>query len=228
MGYDPAVVAEGESLFVLCAACHGPDARGLPGLGLDLLDSEFVDSHTDEELRDFVIAGRPVWDPANTTGVDMPPKGGNPTLTNEDILKIIAYIRVLDTQGADNEPAAPSSEDGPNPTSVPGTGIDLSAAGYDPERVSQGESLFVQCAACHGPDGRGLPGLGLDLIASQFVDENDDEALLNFVLIGRPVWDPANTTGVDMPPKGGNPALTDEDILKIIAYLRTLRANATS
>ena len=39
---------------------------------------------------------------------------------------------------------------------------------------------------------------------------------------GRSTSDPANTTGVDMPPKGGNPALTDQDLLDIIAYIRTL------
>ena len=127
----------------------------------------------------------------------------------------------------DNDGGASSPETSANPAPEVGTEIDLSAAGYDPERVSQGESLFVLCAACHGPDARGLPGLGLDLITSQFVEEYSDEALLDFVLIGRPVWDPANTSGVDMPPKGGNPALTDEDIRKIIAYMRTLRANST-
>jgi disulfide bond formation protein DsbB len=38
------------------------------------------------------------------------------------------------------------------------------------------------------------------------------------------MWDPLNTTGIDMPGKGGNPALTDDNILAIIAYLRTLAA----
>ena len=34
---------------------------------------------------------------------------------------------------------------------------------------------------------------------------------------------PDNTTGIQMPPKGGNPAMSDDDILDIIAYLRTLQ-----
>jgi disulfide bond formation protein DsbB len=34
--------------------------------------------------------------------------------------------------------------------------------------------------------------------------------------------EPENTTGVPMPPKGGNPALTDEQILEIIAFIHTL------
>lgn len=85
-----------------------------------------------------------------------------------------------------------------------------------------GEALFVTCAACHGPDGKGLPNLGKDFTTSEFVHSQSDAELLAFVKVGRPSGDPANDTGVDMPPKGGNPALSDEDILDIIAYIRTI------
>lgn len=97
-------------------------------------------------------------------------------------------------------------------------------ASYDPALVSQGQTLYMVCSACHGPDGRGLPNLGKDLVASDFVHSLTDEELLNFVKTGRPMWDPLNTTGIDMPPKGGNPAFSDDDILAIIAYLRSLSA----
>jgi disulfide bond formation protein DsbB len=46
--------------------------------------------------------------------------------------------------------------------------------------------------------------------------------MLAFILIGRDANDPENTTGVAMLPKGGNPALTNDDILDIIAYVRTI------
>jgi len=86
----------GEAQFQsTCAACHGTDAKGLPNLGKDMTTSEFIASQSDAELLAFVKQGRPVSDPANTTGVDMPPKGGNPALTDEQILDIIAYIRTL-------------------------------------------------------------------------------------------------------------------------------------
>jgi disulfide bond formation protein DsbB len=32
-----------------------------------------------------------------------------------------------------------------------------------------------------------------------------------------------NTTGIAMPPKGGNPLVTDEQLQIIVAYLRSLR-----
>ncbi len=95
VSYDPALVTKGEQLFLTCSACHGADALGLPNLGKNLVDSEFTHSLSDQDLLTFVKTGRPSWDALNTSGIDMPPKGGNPAFTDEDILAIIAYIRTL-------------------------------------------------------------------------------------------------------------------------------------
>jgi len=89
--------------------------------------------------------------------------------------------------------------------------------------VEAGEGKFQStCAACHGPDAKGLPNLGKDMTTSEFIGGSSDAELLAFVKTGRPIGDPANTTGVDMPPKGGNPALSDQDLADIIAFIRTL------
>ena len=61
------------------------------------------------------------------------------------------------------------------------------------------------------------------MTSSEFIAELSDEELLAFVKTGRPIGDPLNTTGIDMPAKGGNPALADDQILDIIAYMRTLQ-----
>lgn len=78
------------------------------------------------------------------------------------------------------------------------------------------------CATCHGPDGKGIPGLGKDLTTSEWVAEQSDEELVEFIKVGRRADHPLNTTGIDMPPKGGNPNLTDDDIRDIVAYLRQI------
>jgi disulfide bond formation protein DsbB len=92
------------------------------------------------------------------------------------------------------------------------------------EMIAQGKQWYEQtCSSCHGPDAKGLPNLGKALTTSEFVKSQTDEGLLEFVKKGRPASDPANTTGVDMPPKGGNPALTDDQIRAIIAYIRSLQ-----
>ena len=86
-----------------------------------------------------------------------------------------------------------------------------------------GEELFVAtCLACHGEGGVGIEGLGKDMTTSEFIRGLSDAELLAFVKVGRSVADEANTTNVDMPPKGGNPALNDDDLIDIIAYIRTL------
>lgn len=79
------------------------------------------------------------------------------------------------------------------------------------------------CSSCHGPDAKGMEGLGKDLHANAFVAERSDQEMLDFLKVGRPATDPLNTTGVDMPPKGGNPALQDQDLLDVVAYVRTLK-----
>ncbi len=88
--------AKGKDLYVQsCSACHGPDATGVKGLGKDMTTSEFVRTRTDEQLLEYTLKGRTPDDPLNTTGVAMPPKGGNPALTDQQIMDIIAHIRTL-------------------------------------------------------------------------------------------------------------------------------------
>jgi disulfide bond formation protein DsbB len=88
--------AAGETAFAgTCSSCHGPDAKVLPGLGKDLTTSTFVAGNTDQEMIDFLKVGRPASDPLNTTGVDMPPKGGNPALDDQDLADIVAYLRQI-------------------------------------------------------------------------------------------------------------------------------------
>jgi len=86
----------GRTAFLTtCITCHGQDAKGITGLGKDLTTSEFLLSHTDEQMLAFLLEGRRASDPLNTTGVDMPPKGGNPAFIDDDLKNIIAYLRTI-------------------------------------------------------------------------------------------------------------------------------------
>ncbi len=78
-----------------CATCHGQNGQGIPGLGKDLTSSEFVQSRSDAEMVDFLREGRRANHPENTTGIDMPPRGGNPSLTDQDLADITAYLRQI-------------------------------------------------------------------------------------------------------------------------------------
>jgi disulfide bond formation protein DsbB len=90
---DPA--AGKEKFGVTCVACHGPAGEGVPGLGKDMTTSEFIAGKTDTELVEFIKVGRDPSDPLNTTGVAMPPKGGNPALNDQDLYNLVAFIRIL-------------------------------------------------------------------------------------------------------------------------------------
>ena len=76
-----------------CAACHAPDLSGIDGLGRPLAPSDFVTPMSEDDLAAFIIAGRDVDDPENTSGVAMPPRGGNPSLTDQDIQDVAAYLQ---------------------------------------------------------------------------------------------------------------------------------------
>lgn len=96
---SPNDIQEGQILYqASCASCHGlhtGDVSGNVIIGKDLRNNVFVQSLSDDELLAFIHQGRDVTDPLNTTGIAMPPDGGNPNLTDEDFLNIIAYLRTL-------------------------------------------------------------------------------------------------------------------------------------
>jgi disulfide bond formation protein DsbB len=105
-----------------------------------------------------------------------------------------------------------------------GKGGGGAAAAPSPETIALGSKNFLgTCATCHGKDANGLPKQGKSLLMNPFIMEKSDDELATFIKTGRQPGDPLNTTGVQMPPKGGNPALTDDDVKAIVAYLRTLQ-----
>jgi mono/diheme cytochrome c family protein len=219
----------GRGLFTsTCATCHAAQGTGVPGLGKDLTHSLFVCELDDVELVAFLKRGREANDPLNTTRVPMPPRGGNPNLTDPDLASIALFVRGL--QDPRRVPDVPPMSQAPIVVAAP-TAEDkakaLAAAGGDAELaewIAHGGALFAgSCASCHGKDAHGMPGLGKDLTTSPFVKSLDDDGLLAFLMKGRDPSDPLNTTKIAMPPKGGNPALSEDDLLDIIAHLRSLQ-----
>jgi disulfide bond formation protein DsbB len=211
----------GRDVFVTtCAACHGPDGRGIPTLGKTLVESDYVAGHPDDWMVMFLREGRP-----NAVPTGMPPKGGREDLTDADLRAVTTYLRGL--QDPRRLPELPTMVMTTTPTAAAEAEAALTASGGDEELagyIASGTKLFAQtCIACHGAGGVGMAGKGKTLINNTFVNGLDDDGLLAFIQKGRDPGDPLNTTGVAMPPKGGNPALSEDDLLDIISYLRTLQ-----
>jgi disulfide bond formation protein DsbB len=91
--------------------------------------------------------------------------------------------------------------------------------------VAVGQELYLHaCAACHGPEAAGIENLGNSLVDSDVLDMPDAEAVA-FVRKGVSLTDERNSSGLVMPASGGRPDLSDEELLSILNYVRSLAAS---
>jgi len=96
-------------------------------------------------------------------------------------------------------------------------GIGALAASPAAAAMSVGRDLYGQtCVACHGADGKGaLPGIVSFRAADGPLQKSD-------AVLTRSVLDGVRSAGspLVMPPKGGNPTLTEADAKLLIEFLR--------
>jgi len=95
-GEISAEAASGKELTgQFCSACHGADFEGVSGLGPSFYNDAFILDHTVAELVAFIKEGRTADAPDNESGVAMPPYGGNPRLTDEQLSDIVVFLKTL-------------------------------------------------------------------------------------------------------------------------------------
>ncbi|GAB5495675.1 MAG: hypothetical protein Phyf2KO_07550 [Phycisphaerales bacterium] len=219
LGVDRIVLVSGASTYNnSCAVCHGPEGDGVHSLGKPLRNSAFVQQQPDSELIALITDGRKPTDPGNTTGALMPARGAK-SLDDDTIAAVVTYLRTMQEPGVQPVSMEPWNIVGRESSEGPVSAIEIA------DHV--GHQLYLNsCAACHGNGAEGIDGLGLPLTTSGFILGIDDPTLIKFIKSGRASWDASNTTGIDMPPKGGNPAITDEQLQTIVDYLRALQEEA--
>lgn len=219
LGVDRFVLVSGASTYQnSCAICHGAEGDGVHSLGKPLRNSAFVQDQPDSELIALITDGRKPTDPGNTTGALMPARGAQ-SLDDNAIAAVVTYLRVMQEPGVPPVSMDPWNIVGRESSGGPVGAIELADhSGFELYKNS--------CAACHGTGAEGVEGLGLPLTTSGFILGIDDTTLIRFIKSGRASWDASNTTGIDMPPKGGNPAITDEQLQTIVDYLRALQEEA--
>ncbi len=140
------------------------------------------------------------------------------TLLVTGLVSLVALIAACGG-GSDEGSGAGHVSSEPTATTAPAAPAGSSNA----EMVELGKKEFGSCAGCHGADATGVTGLGKSLVGTDFITNISDGDLATLIKTGRPASDPANTTGIGMPPKGGNPALNDEKIDALVAYIRSLQ-----
>ncbi|GAB2786782.1 c-type cytochrome [Halomonas shantousis] len=219
-GGAPAVAAvsdtggarSGEDVYSsVCSVCHASGVAGAPVRGSEADWSARLEKGM-ETLYSHAINGFNA----------MPPKGGNPSLSDQEVKNGVNYLTepvrgddvAIDTgdaaaeagateENAGGEATADAGADSGNASAVGATQV---AAVGD---TGNGEEVYNSiCMACHSTGAAGAPKRG------------DDTA-----------WEPRLAKGVDtlydhavngfnaMPPKGGNPALSDEDVHNAVDYI---------
>lgn len=228
VSYSASMVRSGQSAYLgTCAACHGTNARGITGLGKTLLGSPFVRDKDDVELTTFVIQGRTIWDAANTTGVAMPARGGNPGLSDQDIRNIVAYIRVTDGtavvgDGSGVVVANPPADDTPRTPAEPVeyTPIDITAL----TGGGSGGSETTETPTRSGRDGATLATAFCEVddtsrTMCDYLSSVDDQTrLIDLLTNGSSPFDSNIPQGVFIPQRGGTLFFSDDEVLNLIDY----------
>lgn len=220
-------LAQGEKIYnTVCTVCHQNGIIGSPKFG----DKDSWAPRIEKGMEALFTSA------LQGLGA-MPPKGGNPSLPDDDIKAAVAYmvshvpgVTVEFATGKEAAPepaeeAAPSAEtiEEVSPASATETGESEPAAPETTEApvstepasnkmefdIAKGEEVYKGiCFACHMTGVAGSPKLGdKDSWAPRI--EKGMEALFTSVLQGLGA----------MPPKGGNTSLPDEDVKAAVAYM---------
>jgi cytochrome c5 len=222
----------GQQVFAqVCKTCHETGLAGAPKAGDKAAWAPRI-AEGENTLVQHAIAGY-----QGNTGV-MPPKGGNPDLTDDEVHRAVVYLadqagatwkEPAPTQTASAAPpaaAAPAAAPAPaapapaataatTTASAPTAGAASAPTAGAPAATAtasaggEGKAVYDQtCHVCHATGLAGSPKFG-------------DKA----------AWAPRIATGMDklynaalhglnaMPPKGGNTALTDAQVKAAVDYM---------
>ena len=180
----------GEAIVqTTCAACHQAGAAGAPKLG-DKNDWAPRIKTGLNPMVQSVIKGKGA----------MPPKAGDPSLTEEEIRR--AVVQMANQAGANfKAPAAPAQKEPPVQQQA-------STATAKPA-AADGKVVYDKvCFACHQVSVAGSPKLGDKEAWAPRVKTGTD-ALMQSVIKGKGA----------MPPKAGNPALSDAEIRAAVEFM---------
>jgi cytochrome c5 len=181
----PAGTRGGEEIVkAVCAACHQTGAANAPKIG----DAKAWAPPIKQGLKGMLataIKGKGA----------MPPRGGDASLTDEELARAIVFM-ANQAGGKLKEPAAPKAA-----ATAPGQPQKAAAA--------DGKAVYDKvCFACHMQSVAGSPKLG-DKVAWEPRAKAGIEVLMQSVIKGKGA----------MPPKAGNPGLSDAEIRAAVEFM---------
>jgi cytochrome c5 len=210
----------GQQVFAqVCKTCHEAGIAGAPKVGDKSAWAPRI-AAGESTLVQHAVNGF-----QGKSGV-MPPKGGNPSLTDDEIHRAVVYM--ADQAGATwKEPAptptasaAPATAAAPAPAAAPAAPAPTTVATASnapsapaPAAASggsaEGKGVYDQtCHVCHATGLAGSPKLG------------DKAAWAPRIATGMPALYNAALHGLNaMPAKGGNTSLTDAQVKSAVDYM---------
>lgn len=218
----PRVDKGGSEVYTaICAACHGSGAMGAPKFG-DKTGWAPRIAQGYETLVKHAIEGIRM----------MPPRGGSPDLSDVEVANAVVYM--ANEAGAKFTPPAPAgnSESAAEAPAEEATSAESTAAApaapAEPaaptpaapaaesaapaEKVAAGKSgeevVKSVCMMCHGAGVMGAPKIGDKAAWAPRIAQGYDKLVNNAI------------KGIRMmPAKGGNPALTDDEVAAAVAHM---------
>jgi len=204
-GASAAAVRTGQQVTeAVCAACHATGALNAPKIGDAAAWGPLVKlGH--EHLTGTAIKGIR----------QMPPRGGNPALSDVEVARAVAYM--ANQAGAKfTEPAAPAegapqaaAASAATPVAAAASAAAAPAPAAQAGDAAKGKSVYdASCFACHGAGVAGAPKLGDKAAWAPRLKQGLD-ALHQAAIKGKGA----------MPPKGGNMALSDADVSAAVDFM---------
>jgi len=186
-----------------CAACHASGTLGAPVIGTQGDWSARLDKGADSLVKNAM------------NGLNaMPPKGGDASLSEAELKGAIGYMLAesgLKDPYAGNGGAQASAKQPADAGAQPAAKENGTAAGGGD--LAKGEQVHqATCFACHGTGAAGAPKTG-DAGAWKDRIAKGKDTLYTHALEGF-----QGDAGF-MPAKGGNPALSDEDVKAAVDYM---------
>jgi cytochrome c5 len=217
----PKVFKTGEQVYqTVCTACHTAGVAGAPKLGDKATWAPFIKSGFDAMLK-VAIHGKGA----------MPPKGGNPTLSDYEVARAVVYM-ANESGGSFDEPPAPDADapaktEAPAPAAQPGQDPAAPVAAAPPAAKAPapvkadeaenkqaavdpaGEKLYKSaCFACHGTGVAGAPKLGDKAAWAPYIETGMD-TMVKVAIQGKGA----------MPPKGGATNASEDEIRAAVQYM---------
>jgi cytochrome c5 len=196
----PKVEKSGEEVFnAVCTSCHTSGALGAPKLNnkgdwASRLGQGF------EKLTANAVNG--------IRG--MPPRGGNPDLSDAEIARAVAYM--ANSAGAKFKAAEAGTSSEPVAAPIAEAAAPAAPATAKASMASEpasGKGVYdASCAACHGTGVAGAPKLG-DKAAWASRVKTGSDALYASAIKGKGA----------MPAKGGNAGMSEADVRAAVDYM---------